>query len=140
MKTITPDELSRTLGRPDAPLLVDVLGPAAAGAPRYAINVPYGDDFVDRFADTCEAVDQPIVVYGSPEDKATVLDAALSLEEAGYRRVTCYLGPREDLARADTDVATHSEKARVGEQPKPIIAGVAEPGARAEAVDEDVTN
>lgn len=131
MKTVTHEDLARTLGRPDAPLLVDVLGPAATDTPPRAVSVPYGPDFVGRFSETLPDSDQPVLVFGSPDDSATVLDAALSLEEAGYRRVKCYLGARADLGRAGADVETHSPTARVGHQPKPIIAGVAEPGGTA---------
>ncbi len=131
MKTVTHEDLPRTLGRPNAPLLVDVLGPAAADTPPRAVRVPYGPDFVGRFSETLEDNDQPVLVFGSPTDSATVLDAALSLEEAGYRRVQCYLGARADLTRSEGDVSTHSPEARVGHQPKPIIAGVGEPGGTA---------
>ena len=134
MKTVTHEDLARTLGRSDAPLLVDVLGPAATDAPLRAVNVPYGPDFANRVSATVTDSDQPVLVFGSPHDSATVLDAALTLEEAGYRHVECYLGARADLSRAGGDLETHSPEARVGHPPKPIIAGVSEPGGTARKI------
>lgn len=128
MKTITPDALSETLGRPGAPLLVDVLGAGAATGPARAVNVPYGPDFVKRFTDTLDAPDQPVLVFGSSAEQERVREAARALEEAGYKKVQCYLGDRADFDQLGGDVSTQSPEARIGKQPKPIIAGVAEPG------------
>lgn len=126
MKTITPDALPAALGRPDAPLLVDVLGQAAETPPR-ALNVPFGDDFAARLRESMDHADQPVLVFGSAEDPDTVMKAGRALEEAGYRRVQCFVGERSTLLQAGGDVSTRSGVARVGHDPKPVIAGVGDP-------------
>lgn len=131
MKTLTRNQLADRIesrkGQP--PVLVEVLGPAAFDDHHlpHAINVPYGKDFVQRFADEVGDADTPIVVYGAAQEPQVPLDAALSLEEAGYRQVSCYLDGKDGWRDEGPSPETRSPETRVGPDVKSIVAGVETP-------------
>lgn len=134
MKTITRDQLTDRIdsrqGQP--PVLVEVLGEAAFDARHlpHAINVPYGKDFVRRFRDEVADPDMPIVIYGAANEPQVPIDAALSLEEAGYRRVSCYLEGKEDWRDEGPSPATRHPDARIKPDVDPRVAGVETPFSR----------
>lgn len=131
MKTLTRDQLTERIEsrRGQPPVLVEVLGRAAYDDHHlpHAINVPYGDDFVQRFAGEVEGADTPIVVYGAASEPQVPLDAALSLEEAGYRQVSCYLDGKAGWREHGPSPATTSPQTRIGPDVKSIVAGVDTP-------------
>lgn len=134
MKTITRQELAQRIEerRGPPPVLVEVLGEAAfdAGHLPHAINVPYGKDFVARFRDEISDHDMPIVVYGAAAEPQIPLDAALSLEEAGYRRVSCYLDGKDAWRDEGPDPETTNPTARIKPDVDARVAGVDTPFAR----------
>lgn len=131
MKTLTREQLTERIEKPQGqpPVLVEVLGSAAFDDHHlpHAINVPYGKDFVQRLADEVEDADTPIVVYGAASEPQVPLDAALSLEEAGYRRVSCYLDGKDGWRDAGPSPATESAQSRIGPDVKSVVAGVDTP-------------
>ena len=85
---------------------------------------------IARFRDEISDHDMPIVVYGAAAEPQIPLDAALSLEEAGYRRVSCYLDGKDAWRDEGPDPETTHPTARIKPDVDSRVAGVDTPFAR----------
>ncbi|MEZ4387088.1 MAG: YceI family protein [Candidatus Krumholzibacteriia bacterium] len=94
---IDPKELSRRLGAPDAPVLVDVLPAAAHAAYRLpgAVNAcVFEMVFLERVAGLVAGPDASLVIIGAGGDSLDADLAADKLLRAGYTRVAVLAGGR----------------------------------------------
>jgi rhodanese-related sulfurtransferase len=101
MKTITRDELQRTLDTNESPLLLEALPEKyyAAGHLPGALHFPH--DRAEALAPTViPGKDQPVVVYCASDTCKNSHMAAETLERLGYTRVHVYAGGKKDWEAA----------------------------------------